>query len=169
MLDFISLLGSLASIILFIVYFVGRGITIITVERLWKDKIYTGCMDYSSFSIVDSVDIKDHDFRQDTIQGVLVSKEGIRNLRVFSVKDDEHGIPVLKDELIYELDFLNIDEAVAFNIETGDLFPTLIIEYEAFDYMKVCIEWKDNLKSGVHSERIRPRHTVKSFLYYFCR
>lgn len=37
MLEIISLLGSLASIILFIVYIVGRGITIIMVERLWKD------------------------------------------------------------------------------------------------------------------------------------
>ena len=169
MLEIISLLGSLASIILFIVYVVGRGITIIMVERLWKDKIYTGCMDYSSFSIVDSVGIQGQGFQRDTIQGVLVSKEGIRNLRVFNVKEDRNRIPCVKGEEIYKLDFLNIDEALAFYVETGELFPALIIEYEAFDYMKVRIEWRDNLKSGVHSEEIRPRHTVKSFLYYFCR
>lgn len=169
MLNTISFLGSLASIILFLIYIIGRGITIIAVDRLWRDKIYTGDRDYSVFNVIDSVSVSDYIFQQDAIQGVLVSKEGIRNIKVFRVKEDINKIPCIKDRLIYEKDFLNIDEALSFYVETGDLFPTLLIEYEAFDYMKVNIEWRDNLINGVHSERIRPKHTLRSFFYYFCK
>lgn len=96
----ISFLGSLASIILFIIYVIGRGITIITVKRLWRDKIYTGYRDYDEFNIIDSVTIKDCAFQRETVQGVLESKEGIRNLKIFSVKEDKNGIPCIKDKLV---------------------------------------------------------------------
>lgn len=172
--EFFSNVSAIATMILFSFYLAGRVITILSVSKIWKDKIVIGSEDYSKYDIIDEVDIVDKEKednleKEDEIQGVIVSKEGIRNIKIYDVVPDEEGLMLQKGDLIYSKDFINIDQAIGIHVCTGDLFPTLIIEYITFDYMKVRIEWRDNLKSGVFGEFIRPRHTLKSFLYYFLR
>lgn len=63
---------------LILIYFFGRIITILAVGKIWKDKIYTASKDYSLFNIIDYISGPDYyDYRRDSIQGVLVSKEGM--------------------------------------------------------------------------------------------
>ncbi len=165
-----NILASIATILLFFVYFLGRIITICSVKKILKERFIMD-VDYNSlgdYDIVDEVECCQPDMVSNYI-GIILSTEGMRNIKVYSVKGNSDGLMMLKDKMIYNRDFLNIGQALAVHQETGDLFPTLIIEYETIDYMKVTIEWRDNLKNGVFSEEIYPKHTLKSFLYYLCR
>lgn len=166
MVDKISLFSSVATLILFVFYFIGRIITIVSVKRIWNDKVVLDEGNYEKYEVIDDVGV---DENSNVRYGILLSKGGIRDLKVFNVACDQDNLPTKKGELLYTNSFLNIDQAIAFCVETGDLFPTLIIEYTTFDYMKVRIEWRDNLKSGVFGEFIQPQHTLKSFCYYLFR
>ena len=160
-------IASFATLFLFLIYFIGRIVTIFSFKQLWKDKIMVNLEEYSSYDIVDEVACQAQ--REEPVYGILLSEEGMRNLKVFDVKVDRDGISRLKGNLIYERPFLNIGQAIAFRVMTGDLFPTLFIEYDRLDFTHVKIEWRDNLKNGVYSELVTPKHTIKSVLYYLCR
>lgn len=167
MTDNVSLIASVATLILFVFYFVGRIITILSVRPVWKDKVILRKMDYSQYEIVDEITQKEEN--NGIVYGILLSREGIRDLKIYSVVPSKQGLLTEQGELLYSRKFLNIDQAIAFQYDTGDLFPTLLIEYNTIDYMKVTIEWRDNLKNGVFSELIQPRHTIRSFFYYLLR
>jgi len=162
--NYISTLASIMTIILFLFYFVGRIITIISVKRLWYDKIIIGKLKDNKYGIVDSI-INNASLSTEEPYGYIISKSGMRNIRIYNVDKDENLTYLKKGELIYQRSFLNIDEAIAIHVVTGELHPELFIEYESIDYMKVIIEWVDNLKSGVQSELVKPSHTWKSVLY----
>lgn len=166
--EMISLFASIATLVLFLFYFIGRIITIFAVKKIWKDKVVLGVFNLDEYNIVDEV-VDDGRFQTECVFGVLLSKEGIRNLNVYKVVPDENRLNTKKGDLLYSRDFLNIDEAIGFRVDTGDLYPTLLIEYESFDYMKIRLWWADNNKNGVFSEMVYPKHTIKSFMYYLLR
>lgn len=166
----ISFFSSIATLILFLFYFIGRIITVLSVQRMWKDKVYLYPNKESNYGIVDDIFYDDYSYEhEDIVYGILVSKEGIRDIKIYNVKVNSDGLYIDKGELLYKRDFLNIDEAIAFHIEPGELYPTLIVEYVSFDFMKIRFEWRDNLKNGVFSEMVEPKHSIKSFLYYLLR
>ena len=163
----LSTIASVATLVLFICYFIGRGITIVTVKKVWKDKVTMGEGNDEAIGVVDEVS-GDRSFDEEPY-GYLVSKEGIRFLKVYSVEIIEEEPFEIRKDLVFQRDFLNVNEAVAIYAMPGEIFATLIFEYYTFDYMKVEFGWKDNLKNGVFSEFVQPRHTMKSFLYYLLR
>lgn len=163
----LSDIASIATLILFLFYLIGRCITILTVNHLWKDKVIIGNCEDTNYGAIE--EIRDYNNKNDQPYGYLVSKQGIRDLKVYSAEFIEDSFGTRKGSLLLQVDFLNIDEAVAFYVMPGDLYPTLFVEYTTLDYMKVSLEWKVNLKSGVFSEFVRPKHTIKSFFYYFLR
>ena len=55
MIDKISFLSSVATLILFVFYFIGRIITILSTKRIWKDKVIIGNSDYSEYEVIDDV------------------------------------------------------------------------------------------------------------------
>lgn len=166
-LDVLSAAASFATLILFVIYFVGRIITIFAVKSIWKDKVLVDESRYKDYGVIEDVILED--CATDGIAGILVSSEGIRDLKIYTVECKHELLEYHKGKCIFSLNFLNINEAIAICVPLGDLYPTLIIEYLTADYMKVKVEWKDNLKSGVFSETIHPKHTVRSFLYFLFR
>ena len=58
MVDKISLFSSIATLILFVFYFIGRIITIISVKRVWKDKVIIDGIKNMNFEYINS-DYKD--------------------------------------------------------------------------------------------------------------
>lgn len=175
MVDKTAFLSSIATLILFCFYFIGRIITILSVKRIWRDKVIMGDSNYSQYEIVDAV--YNDASTESKIYGILLSREGMRKIRVYKAYNDgdnqflqkKSRFHAKEKESLLSLDFLNIDQAIAFTIEPGELYPSLIIEYTSFDYMKIRMEWRDNLKNGVYSELVKPVHTVNSFLYYLFR
>ena len=135
--NIITNLATWATLILFLFYFVGRIITICVVKRLWHDKVVFSEINRDEYGIV----------------------EGMRNIKIYTSDLNNIEMGVRKDKLIYQRDFMNIDQAIKININTGDIFPTLFIEYETMDFMKVSLDWQDNLKTGVFSEMVLPQDT----------
>lgn len=166
--NIITNLATWATLILFLFYFVGRIITICVVKRLWHDKVVFSEINRDEYGIVDEIG-------DDTCEcnvpfcAYLVSVEGMRNIKIYTSDLNNIEMGVRKDKLIYQRDFMNIDQAIKININTGDIFPTLFIEYETMDFMKVSLDWQDNLKSGVFSEMVVPQNTLRSVLYKLLR
>lgn len=158
--------ASVATLILFSLYILGRIITIFTVRKIWLDEVVFNQDDFDKYGVVE--EIGDFEYN-DKAAGLLVSKMGMRNIRFYTVENDSDGIPSIKGREFFSKEFLNVNQAIAIYVQTGDLFPTLYIDYETIDYMRVNLEWCDNLKSGVFSEFVVPHHTIKSFFYYMCR
>ena len=175
--NLVSALSSVATLVLFAFYFIGRIITIKTAKGWWKDKIIVlddaSYEDYFKYGIVDDVCALDCASSNDDelIQGLLLSKNGIRDLRIYVADciSKPKKLKFKRGKMIFERKFLNIDEAVALHITLGDMFPTYYIEYTATDYMKVKLEWKENLKDGVFSEFAQSKHTIRSIIYYLVR
>ena len=160
----VSEAASIATLVLFVMYFIGRIITIFSVRRMWTDEIVFDQKRFGDYGIVDEVgDMENRIF------GLLVTNTGIRKLKIYKPALNSEGLPLDNGEQLYSRDFLNVHQAIAVREMTGDLFPALIIEYLTADYMEVRLEWRDNLKNGVYSELVEPRHTGKSILYYLCR
>lgn len=162
--EIITDLATLATLILFLFYFVGRIITICTVKKLWRDKVIFSEINRNEYGIVDEVGDKPCGCNFHFC-AYLVSAEGMRNIKIYTADLSNIDEGVCKGELIYQRDFLNIDQGIKINIETGDIFPTLFIEYETMDFMNVSLKWNDNLKNGVFSEMVVPKNTVRSVLY----
>lgn len=166
--SFISNLATWATLILFLFYFIGRIITICTVKRLWRDKVVFEKAPGEGYGVVDEVGDETAD-RTARFCAYLVSMEGMRNIKIYSADLTNIEEGVRKDKLIYQRSFLNINQAIKINVETGEIFPTLFIEYETMEFMRVSLEWRDNLKNGVFSEIIFPENTLRSVLYKLLR
>lgn len=156
-------IASIATLILFIIYFAGRTIAIFSVKGIWHDQIMDLPKDRTSVNIVDEIG-EDYGYSK-----LLISKEGIRNFKMYSLEYNSDYSKIIHKEEIFSTDFLNVDQAIAIHYETAETFPRFCIEYETPDYRKVCFNWNDNLKNGVMSEIICIKHTFKSFMYYFFR
>ncbi len=147
-------------------------ITIISVRQLWKDKIYFKEIDLNKYEVVDEVSCSKY-VSNDLIHLVyLVSTAGIRNICIYETefnKTNHRKINkvIKKGKKIYSRELLNVDQAIAINSPIGEVFPTLIVEYFTIDYMKVTIEWSNSLKDGGFYHLVYPKHTIKSFCYYF--
>lgn len=166
--EIISELATWATLILFLFYFVGRIITILTVKKIWREKvIFSETLD-DRYGVVDEIgnDEQDRDFH---FCAYLVSTEGMRNIKIYAADFSNIDEGVRKGALLYRRNFLNVDQAIKIHTETGEVFPTLFIEYETMDFMRVSLEWRDNMKNGVFSEMVVPKNTLKSVLYKLLR
>ncbi len=159
MLGYIS---SIATLVLFVIYFIGRIITIIMVKPIWSDKI----TNYDSATDI----VEEYEIDDTGCKAALTTTNGIRNLKIYAVEfDPEIGIVHSTKELLYERAFLNIGQSIVICADLPDCIPKILVEYETLEYMKVSIAWVDNCKNGVMSEIPTLTHTVKSILYYLCR
>lgn len=164
--DILNNCAGIATLVLFIIYFIGRIITILSVRNIWKDKIVYQRGD--SISDINNIVDEIGDVDNPNVYGAyLISQEGIRNLKVYEV--EQQKTLYKKGKEIYSKDFLNINETINICYDIGEVIPPIIVEYLTTDYMKVTIEWVMNGKSGVASEMIHPKHTWKSFLYFLFR
>ena len=162
-------ISSAVTLTVFLMYVIGRIVTIFAVKPFVRDKVVQlpnekQCYEYGI------VEDYPEQFKGSQIYGLIVSKEGMRNIKIYDVDygNPNHIIPK-KGKIVFEKKFLNIDEAIAIWVEPGELVPRLYIEYESMDFLRVTIPWKDNLKNGVVSELIKPAHTWKSVLYLLLR
>jgi len=168
-LEILNNCAGIATLILFIIYFIGRIITIFSVRNIWRDEIVykRGRLLSPTVNIVDNVGGSEED---DLRGAYLISHEGIRNLKVYEVELLKNDNSLYKKgKIIYSRKFVNVNETVDICFEIGETIPTIIVEYLSSDYMRVTIEWVMNAKCGVASEYIQPKHTLKSFLYYLFR
>lgn len=167
-------IASIATLILFVIYFIGRAITIFMEKQMCYDEIsFLSREEINKYDIIDEVStvVTDDDTNDDYITVVmLTSKQGIRNIKVFEITYDNE-LNEIKNGMneIGKCGFLNVGQSFAIITELPELIPKYRIVYYTQDFKKVTFDVSDNLKSGVASEMLRTKHTLKSMLYYLFR
>ena len=163
--------ASIATLILFVVYFLGRFITIFRMQELEPiDLTLTDTsFDLNAYLIVD--EFLNNSPPQGEVWPVLILKSitGIRSLVLYQYQFDDELNVIDKKVISKRNKLVNIGQSVAFYTGIPEIEPIYEIEYETMDYRKITFPIVDNLKSGVLSETMIPKHTIKSILYYFFR
>lgn len=168
-------MASIATLILFVIYFVGRTITVFMEKQICYDEIsFLSSREPDKYDIIEEVNTiawDDDNWSAGNItMVVLTSKQGIRNIKVYEIAYDDNYNEIedgLKE--IDKCDFLNVGQSFAIITELPELIPKHRIVYYTQDFKKVTFNISDNLKSGVASEMLQAKHTLKSILYYLFR
>ena len=158
-------IASVATLILFAFYFIGRAITIFRFRGVFPDEIRMEAADFekSGEQIVESYFLEENPRNA----FVLTARQGIYDLSVYRILYDDsfHFTGRQKLEgMAYP--FLNLGQSVEFLCTSPELLPEFEVVYYTPDYKKVTVTLWDNPKNGVMSESARPQNTLWSVLFH---
>lgn len=162
----ISLIASVATLILFIFYFVGRAIIMRADCKLFTDEIkqIPPDSDEMEYNIVDvfggAVD--------QSWPFVLTAQETIRNVQFYEYEYDAEYNQTGKT-LLGTYPLLNAHQSLLFFTREAELIPWHCVHYTAKDFRRVEFDLIMNGKNGVMSDNVHIRHTLKSIIYYLVR
>ena len=158
-------IASIATLILFAFYFIGRIITIVRSRYVFSDelKMMGAEFDDKEFDIVEVFYLEKEAYNT----FVLTSRQGIYDLAVYQILYDSDFNRIGRKRLEKSTyGFLNIGQSLAFRITLPEIFITYEVEYYTPDYKKVTIALWDNPKNGVLSKSAKPQNTFKSILFH---
>lgn len=155
--------ASVATLILFVIYFIGRVITIYRFQKLETNeiRIVTENTDISNYEIVDGFSLDD----DPTYTIIIKSVTGIKSLTIYKIIYDSEMNQIGREATANRMSFINIGHAIAISLSLPEILPRYELEYETMDYKKVTLQLVDNLKSGIISEGVVAKHNFKSVLY----
>ena len=167
-------ISAIATLTLFVIYFIGRVITILMERDICYDEIrFLPLINADKYDIVEEFQTValNGDIQEEFLSTViLTSKQGIRNISVFKLVYDNEGNEIKKNaKTVGSYGFLNIGQSFAMKTFVPELIPQYRIVYYTQDFKKVTLNISENLKSGVVSEMLQPKHTFKSVFYYLFR
>ena len=162
-------LASIATLMLFVIYFIGRCITIYMEKQI----------KYESIDIYDdekkitkNEKIVEEFTSDDKYFNVLIIKPLEKSFKWFriykNIYDDENNF-IIKREKIYECTNIYNRHVIRIYIKLSEIFPQYTIEFQRSDYMVGKIDMSENLKNGVQEEMLKYTHTLKSIIYYLFR
>lgn len=158
-------IASIATLILFVFYFVGRVLTIIRNRDIFSDELKIESADFNKegIDIVETFDIEDNPYNA----FILTSKQGIYDLTVYKIIYDDKFNRIKRIELKeYKYGFLNLGQSLEFRITSPEFLTTYEVEYYTPDYKRVTIALWDNPKNGVMSESANPKNTFRSIMFH---
>lgn len=162
-------IATVATIILFVIYFIGRIITII-VEK--NNKYENVEIYYDEEDIPADLKIVD-EFECDKDSGEIViitpTTKQYNWLKIYKAEYDEKKNDMKKTEMIYENKKILNGHSIKISATIPDTMPWYIIEFERSDYMKGELPLHMNGKNGIEDEMLEFKHTFRSVLYYLCR
>lgn len=156
-------IASIATLILFVFYFVGRILTMLRTESLYMDELIeeTSDFDRKNYNIIEDFILEEDGYNSI----ILTSKQGIYSLSIFKINYDEN-LNKLEHTKVDGIDFVNIGCSVNIQLTIPELVTTYEMEYYTHDFKKVTVELWSNLKNGFITESAKPKHTFKSWCYY---
>lgn len=165
--------ASIATLILFVIYFIGRGITVCRMRDLEQCSIEVKdySFDHTEYQIVEEYPL-DIDFTEEEPFGsaiIITSANGIYSFRIYEYEFDNDMNVVGKKTIVSRDKLINIGQSVVFYSYIPELIARYEIVYRTADFRKICFPVVDNLKSGVITESLVPHHTIRSVLYYLFR
>ena len=158
-------IASIATLILFVFYFIGRMIIIIRNRSVFLDefKMEEVSFNRGGFDIVKTFELE----RNPVNAFILTSRNGIYNLSVYRIQYSDDLKFVTREQMKdYKYDFLNIGQSLEFLATSPELRPLYEVEYYTPDYKKVIVSLWDNPKNGIMSESATPQITFKSVLFH---
>ncbi|OUN21948.1 hypothetical protein [Pseudoflavonifractor sp. An85] len=165
--NILGTVSSVATLILFVIYFIGRTIATFQSRGLYSDKLaIEGAKDFdhAKYDVIETVILEEDAYNV----FVIISSQGIWNLKIFQYEFDDE-MNVVGEHLTGKFLFLNIGEAIAIKLTVPEIISTYRVEYISYDYKKIKFDLCDNMRNGVMSQIVTPRHTFRSLVYYFFR
>ncbi len=164
--EIIGLLSSIGTLILFIIYFIGRCITIFAVRNTYDDILVIESRDHrnETLQIVDYC-VLDENYLS---KMYITTTNGIHNLKIYKyIHKDEFTI--IGKKLVFERKYINTGYTFEIDVTVPEIFISYCVEYEMSDFRKVFFDIKYNMRNDVLTEMVKPKHTFKSFCYYMFR
>ncbi len=158
-------IASVATLILFVFYFIGRIITIVRNRYVFVDELrmMDAEFEYEGCNIVQVFDLE----KEACNTFILTSRQGIYDLAVYRILYDSDFNRIGRERLEKNTySFLNIGQSLAFRVTSPEIFTTYEVEYYTPDYKRVTIALWDNPKNGVLSESAKPKNTFKSIMFH---
>ncbi len=164
--EIIGLLSSIGTLILFVIYFIGRYITMFAVRNTYDDILTIESRDHrdDALQIVDCCVLNENYLSK----MYITTTNGIHNLKIYEyIHEDEFTITGKK--LVYERKYINTGYTFEIDVTVPEIFITYCVEYELSDFRKVFFNIQYNMRNGVLTEMVEPKHTFRSFCYYMFR
>lgn len=165
----LSDIASIATLILFVIYFIGRIITIIIeknikyerIERYFKEEEIP-----KDLKIID--DYKCDEFSQDILI-IIPTTKSYNWVKIYECRYNEKTNRLEKVNKIYNSERIYNDHALRIDTTITCGIPNYILEFERCDYMNGELILQENGKNGIEEELLIFKHTFRSILYYLFR
>ena len=161
-------IASIATLILFVIYFIGRIISIIIENKIIYEKIdiYIDEKDIpSNLKIVDEYSCQ----YKDEILIITPHEKSYNWLAIYECKYNEKINKLKKVKELERFEKIMNDTSIRIDTIISCGIPTYMIEFERSDYIKGTLILQFNGKSGVQEELLELHHTWKSVCYYLFR
>lgn len=167
MIEWISYLSSIATLILFILYFIGRIWVINKNKKLLFENFE---LEYTESA--DKVERKNQ-YDLGGLELITISSpQGLNWVKVYKVKFDikKNKMVIAEKEPVVYHKFLNVNEKIYIKDTVPCGMPVYRIEYERFDYIQGGFDISlDGMYGGLYKNAFKIKLTIKSFLYYICK
>lgn len=161
-------IASIATLILFVIYFIGRIISLIIEKKVLYENIniYINEEDIpNNFKIIDEYRCK---FREEIL--IITPHEKSYNwLTIYECKYNEKTNKLEKIKELEKFERIMNDTSIRIDTILTCGIPLYIIEFERSDYIKGNLVLQSNGKNGVQEEMVDLHHTWKSVIYYLFR
>ena len=161
--EFVGLISSIATLVLFVLYFIGRFIRFFLSKSLIAEKIYF----YEVEDLPSDFIIVEHFVMDETsAKFCLVFPNGARRVRCYEYSYDESQNKYVKENVAFEYGNLNIDESISIQAELAECFMKYEIEYLRNDYILSKFSLLENGYNGILNQNITNKATLRGILYY---
>lgn len=153
-------LASVATLILFVMYFIGRSWSTFQIKNEVAEKLDRDMK--NDFKVIDEFDIGEN------TEGkvYLTATNTLRSVKIYeSLFSDKKG-KVTKGKLYMNCGCLRNGFTFQFNTYLVEGIPQYMLEYQSNDFTKGVLYFAENGKNGIVEELIYKKHTLRSVLYY---
>ena len=161
-------IASIATLILFVIYFIGRIISLIIEKKMIFEKIDIYCNEEdipNNLKIVDEHKCK----YSEEILIITPHEKSYNWLAIYECKYNEKNNKLEKCKELEKFEKIINDTSIRVDTIISCGIPSYMIEFERSDYIKGILILQSNGKNGVQEELIELHHTWKSIIYYLFR
>ena len=161
-------IASIATLILFVIYFIGRFISLIIEKKVIYEKvdIYINENDIqNSYKIVEEYECE----HNGEILIITPYERAYNWLTIYECRYNEKNKKIEKTRKLERFNNIRNYTSVKINTVLPCGMPVYLIEFERSDYIKGILVLQSNGKNGIQEETIKYHHTWKSIIYYLFR
>lgn len=167
-LELIQIVGfssSVATLILFILYFCGKYFII----KQMKNTIFENVVRYDSNPINLRV-VEEYNVGENNSEQLFIySSNPLNWIKVYECSYDDNKKIFVKNKLIIKHGYLRNGFSIKINTYLPCGLPSYILEYQRFDFIIGSLLLSENGKNGIVDEGLSIKHTFKSLLYYLVK
>lgn len=161
-------IASIATLILFVIYFIGRIISLIIEKKMIYEKVDLYVNEDELPKDIKIVDEYECEYC-DNILIITPYEKSYNWLTINECKYDEKNNKLVKTKQLEKFEKIINNTSIRIDATITCGIPLYIIEFERADYIKGILILQSNGKNGVQEEMVKIKHTWKSVIYYLFR